>query len=164
MKRVKFKQRIRAVTMAIAGFCLAGGIAATPVLADETCQSPYMAKIVGQEDFVYVWTLGMEGLGDGQDKLVTIDTNGTRRPNDDVPISARLSPRCRSAGATRPITPVSLTIAATSGRVVWIPTRSSSSMFIPTPQNPNCTRSSLTSLPKAVASWVRIPPTPCRDA
>ena len=43
--------------------------------ADETCQSPYMAKITGQEDFVYVWTLGIEGLGDGQDKLVTIDVN-----------------------------------------------------------------------------------------
>ena len=43
--------------------------------ADETCMSPYMAKIVGQEDFVYVWTLGMEGLGDEQDKLVTIDVN-----------------------------------------------------------------------------------------
>lgn len=43
--------------------------------ADETCQSPYMAKITGQEDFVYVWTLGVEGLGDGQDKLVTIDVN-----------------------------------------------------------------------------------------
>jgi len=43
--------------------------------ADETCMSPYMAKIVGQEDFVYVWTLGVEGLGDGQDKLVTIDVN-----------------------------------------------------------------------------------------
>ncbi len=43
--------------------------------ADETCMSPYMAKIVGQEDFVYVWTLGEEGLGDGQDKLVTIDVN-----------------------------------------------------------------------------------------
>jgi selenium-binding protein 1 len=41
--------------------------------ADETCMSPYMAKIVGQEDFIYVWTLGMEGLGDGQDKLVTVD-------------------------------------------------------------------------------------------
>ncbi|MBT2970968.1 MAG: selenium-binding protein [gamma proteobacterium symbiont of Ctena orbiculata] len=46
-----------------------------PLQADETCQSPYMAKIVGQEDFVYVWTLGIEGLGDGQDKLVTIDVN-----------------------------------------------------------------------------------------
>jgi selenium-binding protein 1 len=43
--------------------------------ADETCMSPYMAKIVGQEDFVYVWTLGMEGVGDEQDKLVTIDVN-----------------------------------------------------------------------------------------
>ena len=43
--------------------------------ADETCMSPYMAKIVGQEDFVYVWTLGREGLGDEQDKLVTIDVN-----------------------------------------------------------------------------------------
>ena len=43
--------------------------------ADETCQSPYMAKIVGQEDYVYVWTLGVEGLGDEQDKLVTVDVN-----------------------------------------------------------------------------------------
>jgi selenium-binding protein 1 len=43
--------------------------------ADETCMSPYMAKIVGQEDYVYVWTLGMEGLGDEQDKLVTVDVN-----------------------------------------------------------------------------------------
>ena len=35
--------------------------------------SPYMAKITGQEEFVYVWTLGVEGWGDGSDKLVTID-------------------------------------------------------------------------------------------
>ena len=46
---------------------------AAPLKADETCMSPYMAKIVGQEDFVYVWTLGIEGIGDEQDKLVTID-------------------------------------------------------------------------------------------
>jgi selenium-binding protein 1 len=45
------------------------------VQADETCMSPYMAKISGQEDFVYVWTLGVEGLGDGQDKLVTVSVN-----------------------------------------------------------------------------------------
>jgi selenium-binding protein 1 len=44
-------------------------------MADETCMSPYMAKIVGQEDYVYVWTLGMEGIGDEQDKLVTVDVN-----------------------------------------------------------------------------------------
>ncbi len=39
--------------------------------------SPYMAKIVGQEDYVYVWTLGIEGVGDGSDKLVTISVNPT---------------------------------------------------------------------------------------
>lgn len=43
--------------------------------ADETCASPYMKKITGQEDYVYVWTLGVEGVGDGQDKLVTVDVN-----------------------------------------------------------------------------------------
>ena len=45
----------------------------TSLQADETCMSPYMAQITGQEDFVYVLTLGVEGLGDGSDKLVTID-------------------------------------------------------------------------------------------
>jgi selenium-binding protein 1 len=41
--------------------------------ADETCSSPYLARIEGQEEFVYVWTLGVEGLGDGADKLVVVD-------------------------------------------------------------------------------------------
>src|SRR4029077_4637214 len=41
--------------------------------ADETCSSPYLARIEGQEEFVYVWTLGVEGLGDGSDKLVIVD-------------------------------------------------------------------------------------------
>ncbi len=50
-------------------------LSALPVTADETCLSPYMAKIVGQEDFIYVWTLGVEGVGDEQDKLVTVDVN-----------------------------------------------------------------------------------------
>ena len=58
-------------------FCLCVAFAASSARADETCMSPYMAKIVGQEDFVYVWTLGMEGVGDEQDKLVTIDVNPT---------------------------------------------------------------------------------------
>ena len=40
-----------------------------------------MAKIVGQEDFVYVWTLGVEGVDDEeQDKLVTVDVN-PKSPN-----------------------------------------------------------------------------------
>jgi selenium-binding protein 1 len=44
-----------------------------PVVADETCSSPYLARIEGQEEFLYVWTLGVEGLGDGSDKLVVVD-------------------------------------------------------------------------------------------
>ena len=53
-------------------------IAAAGARADEPCQSPYVQKLVGQEDFVYVWTLGIEGLGDGSDKLVTIGVNPAR--------------------------------------------------------------------------------------
>jgi selenium-binding protein 1 len=41
--------------------------------ADETCSSPYLARIEGQEEFIYVWTLGVEGMGDGSDKLVVVD-------------------------------------------------------------------------------------------
>ena len=48
-------------------------LAAATLRADETCSSPYLARIEGQEEFVYVWTLGVEGLGDGSDKLVVID-------------------------------------------------------------------------------------------
>ncbi len=55
-----------------------GGVTAVS-WADETCQSPYLPKITGQEDYVYVWTLGMEGVGDGSDKLVTVGVN----PNSD---------------------------------------------------------------------------------
>lgn len=40
---------------------------------DETCSSPYLARIEGQEEFLYVWTLGVDGQGDGSDKLVTVD-------------------------------------------------------------------------------------------
>jgi methanethiol oxidase len=44
--------------------------------ADETCNSPYMTGLIkGQEDYVHVWTLGVKGLGDGNDKLVTIDAH-----------------------------------------------------------------------------------------
>jgi len=56
----------------------AAAVALAPLwaAADETCNSPYMANLIkGQEDFVHVWTLGVKGLGDGNDKLVTIDAN-----------------------------------------------------------------------------------------
>ncbi len=64
--------RLRPILGVALGLLLVSGAASR---ADETCLSPYMAKIVGQEDFVYVWTLGMEGVGDAQDKLVTVDVN-----------------------------------------------------------------------------------------
>jgi selenium-binding protein 1 len=60
------------VTLALG---LVVGLAAIAA-ADETCNSPYVTKLIkGQEDYVYVWTLGVEGLGDGSDKLVTVDVN-----------------------------------------------------------------------------------------
>jgi selenium-binding protein 1 len=65
MNNLWFVRGIAAALVAMAG----------AAVADETCMSPYMAKIVGQEDFVYVWTLGVKGVGDEQDKLVTVDVN-----------------------------------------------------------------------------------------
>ena len=56
------------------GLALMLGTGKVTLRADETCSSPYLARITGQEDFVYVWTLGVEGLGDGSDKLVTVDS------------------------------------------------------------------------------------------
>lgn len=60
------------VTTLIATFAL---LLASSAAADETCQSPYLPKVTGQEDFIYVWTVGIEGLGDGFDKLVTVGAN-----------------------------------------------------------------------------------------
>ena len=60
--------------------CLGLGAAASAAVADETCNSPYLSNLIkGQEDFVHVWTLGEEKLGDGSDKLVTIDANPASR-------------------------------------------------------------------------------------
>jgi len=76
MSLLFFPRPRRLIAVAIASFGLALSGAA---LADETCQSPYMAKITGQEDFVYVWTLGKPGVGDGSDKLVAIDVRPTSK-------------------------------------------------------------------------------------
>src|SRR5712672_887849 len=57
----------------LSALALAGLAFIHKVRADETCSSPYLARIEGQEEFLYVWTLGVEGLGDGADKLVTVD-------------------------------------------------------------------------------------------
>jgi selenium-binding protein 1 len=63
------------LTILVISACLSLGATAASH-ADETCNSPYVSSLIkGQEDYVHVWTLGVEGLGDGADKLVTIDVN-----------------------------------------------------------------------------------------
>jgi len=60
----------------IAGVWVIAGAFSNAARADETCNSPYMSGLIkGQEDYVHVWTLGVPGIGDGSDKLVTIDAN-----------------------------------------------------------------------------------------
>lgn len=69
------RTRCRAISIAAAAGLMTG-LATPAAQADETCNSPYIASLIkGQEDFVHVWTLGVEGLGDGSDKLVTIGAN-----------------------------------------------------------------------------------------
>jgi selenium-binding protein 1 len=69
------------------------GLGAAPSAADETCQSPYLPRLEGQEDYVYVWTLGIEGLGDGSDKLVTVGANPARPDYGKVVLSVSVGGR-----------------------------------------------------------------------
>ena len=98
---------------AIWGFCIATtiNVFGYATHADETCNSPYMSGLIkGQEEYIHVRTLGVEGLGDGSDKLVTIDVE-SRSPRP----MARSSTACRSADAVSLITWDSRTIASTCG-------------------------------------------------
>jgi len=70
------------------GFVLTLLLVSTAARADETCMSPYMPKITGQEDYVYVWTLGIDGVGDGSDKLVTVGANPENRATYGKVVSA----------------------------------------------------------------------------
>jgi selenium-binding protein 1 len=66
----------RHIALPLSVACLGIALPARTTQADETCNSPYVSSLIkGQEDFIHVWTLGVEGLGDGSDKLVTIDVN-----------------------------------------------------------------------------------------
>src|SRR5262245_24303924 len=65
----------RFARLAKLGFVLCLVASTATARADETCMSPYMPKITGQEDYVYIWTVGVDGLGDGSDKLVTVGAN-----------------------------------------------------------------------------------------
>jgi selenium-binding protein 1 len=69
---MKIHKKFLAIT-AYLGLALGHSAFVSDARADETCSSPYLARIEGQEEFVYVWTLGVEGLGDGADKIVVVD-------------------------------------------------------------------------------------------
>jgi selenium-binding protein 1 len=88
--------------------------------ADETCMSPYMAKIEGQEDFVYVWTLGVEGVGDEQDKLVTVDVNPESPSYGEVVSSLSVGGRNEAHH----------TGLSDDRRYLWAPTLDTSKIFI----------------------------------
>ena len=65
----------RALATAIAALSL-GALPMGQAFADETCNSPYTSRLIkGQEQFLHVWTLGVKGVGDGSDKLVTVDAD-----------------------------------------------------------------------------------------
>jgi selenium-binding protein 1 len=77
-QRPEIKMRLNKFIRALAFVTAAAGatFGAQLAQADETCNSPYMSNLIkGQEDFLYVWTLGVKGMGDGSDKLVTLDVN-----------------------------------------------------------------------------------------
>src|SRR6476646_11233908 len=73
--KLPINYQLHIIRISVVAGALAFALAFSPRItrADETCSSPYLARIDGQEEFVYVWTLGVEGLGDGADKLVTVD-------------------------------------------------------------------------------------------
>lgn len=74
----KCNSRFSVKTLAAAvSAAVAIGVTSLPAtsFADETSCSPFTPLIKGQEDLVYIWTLGVEGIGDGSDKLVTVDVN-----------------------------------------------------------------------------------------
>jgi selenium-binding protein 1 len=61
-------ERWRAFFVALA-VAIIGLASLSLALADETCVSPYMTRIEGQEEFIYVWTLGLKGSGMDQTNL-----------------------------------------------------------------------------------------------
>lgn len=77
MKAAVMKKGFQAAGLSVFILLILLGTVLTPlpVIADETNMPAEMIKITGQEDFVYIWTLGAEGIGDEQDKLVTVAVN-----------------------------------------------------------------------------------------
>ena len=65
----------KATRLAVLGLAFGMTVQVGTAFADETSCSPFTPLLKGQEDFVYVWTLGVKGIGNESDKLVTVDVN-----------------------------------------------------------------------------------------
>ena len=73
---MKLKESVVAIRKISQVALLGMGMMTLPLAnADESSCSPFTPLVKGQEDFVYVWTLGVKGIGDESDKLVTVDVN-----------------------------------------------------------------------------------------
>ena len=71
MRNNHLKEMLLAAIMPLASLSLS-----QHATADETCLSPYTTALIkGQEKYLQVWTLGVKGMGDESDKLVTIDVD-----------------------------------------------------------------------------------------
>ena len=76
MRNPKYKLNVALLSLVVAfTVSMWSGLVTYSSWANETGLPPDMVKITGQEDFVHIWTLGVEGVGDEQDKLVTVDVN-----------------------------------------------------------------------------------------
>ena len=115
-----------------AALALAIGIApVSPARADETCQSPFLPKVTGQEDYLYVWTLGVPGVADGNDSMVTVDVNPKSPSYGKIVHRAPVPGRheAHHAGFTddRRISGPGASTRARSSSSTWRPTRPSRS-------------------------------------
>ncbi len=76
---MQIKQSVKAIRnlskIAVLGLGMSLAFSVPVANADETSCSPFTPLVKGQEDFVYVWTLGVKGLGNESDKLVTVSAN-----------------------------------------------------------------------------------------
>jgi hypothetical protein len=118
------KQTLNVVAIILlAGFFV---LTANSAWANETGLPHNMTKITGQEDFIHIWTLGTEGVGDEQDKLVTVDVNPNSAKYGKVVSSVSVG------GETRHTTWGSPWIDNTYGVPHWTPARYLSLISTPT--------------------------------
>jgi hypothetical protein len=118
----------RIAWLVIIAAALCGWLPRCPHRADETCSRPTLPALKARKNCLCL-TLGVEGLGDGSDKLVVVDVKPGSSSYGKVIYNIRL------ADGTRRITAASPMTAGSSGYLDWRAARFSSSMSIRSPRN-----------------------------